>query len=115
MDGGMYYTYDNLYLAMDCNSGLCEFEIKRDDISFSDLGKNIKLGDNISVLTDDPDFQPLVTRQSKVYRDEKTGLLCMGIAMNYTGDDDWIYYSFWVNRDNGIDLIFSHIGYQQIY
>ena len=39
----------------------------------------------------------------------------MGIAMNYTGDDDWIYYSFWVNRDNGIDLIFSHIGYQQIY
>ena len=113
MDGGMYYTYDNLYLAMDCNSGLCEFEIKRDDISFSDLGKNIKLGDNISVLTDDPDFQPLVTRQSKVYRDEKTGLLCMGIAMNYTGDDDWIYYSFWVNQNKGIDLIFRYIGYQQ--
>ena len=113
MDGGMYYTYDNLYLAMDCNSGLCEFNIDRKNITFSDFGKNIKIGENISVLTDDPDFQPLVTRQSKVYRDEKTGLLCMGIAMNYTGDDDWIYYSFWVNRDNGIDLIFSHIGYLQ--
>ena len=112
-DGSISYTYDSLFLSLNCNSGLCEFEIKRDDISFSDLGKNIKLGDNISVLTDDPDFQPLVTRQSKVYRDEKTGLLCMGIAMNYTGDDDWIYYSFWVNRDNGIDLIFSHIGYLQ--
>lgn len=113
MDGGMYYTYDNLYLAMDCNSGLCEFEIKRDDISFSDLGKNIKLGDNISVLTDDPDFQPLVTRQSKVYRDEKTGLLCINFSMNYTGEEDWIYYSFWVNQNKGIDLIFRYIGYQQ--
>ena len=115
MDGGMYYTYDNLYLAMDCNSGLCEFNIDRKNITFSDFGKNIKIGESISILTDDPDFQPLVTRQSKVYRDEKTGLLCMGIAMNYTGEEDWIYYSFWVNRDNGIDLIFSHIGYQQIY
>lgn len=113
MDGGMYYTYDNLYLAMDCNSGLCEFRFRREDITFSDFGKNIKIGENISVLTDDPDFQPLVTRQSKVYRDEKTGLLCINFSMNYTGEEDWIYYSFWVNRDKGIDLIFRYIGYQQ--
>ena len=113
--GSISYIYDSLFLSLDYDFGLCEFNIDRKNITFSDFGKNIKIGENISVLTDDPDFQPLVTRQSKVYRDEKTGLLCMGIAMNYTGDDDWIYYSFWVNRDNGIDLIFSHIGYQQIY
>ena len=113
MDGGMYYTYDNLYLAMDCNSGLCEFNIDRKNITFSDFGKNIKIGENISVLTDDPDFQPLVTRQSKVYRDEKTGLLCINFSMNYTGEEDWIYYSFWVNQNKGIDLIFRYIGYQQ--
>ena len=112
-DGSISYTYDSLFLSLNCNSGLCEFEIKRDDISFSDLGKNIKLGDNISVLTDDPDFQPLVTRQSNVYRDEKTGLLCINFSMNYTGEEDWIYYSFWVNQNNGIDLIFRYIGYQQ--
>ncbi len=111
--GSISYIYDSLFLSLDYDFGLCEFNIDRKNITFSDLGKNIKLGDNFSVLTDDPDFQPLVTRQSKVYRDEKTGLLCMGIAMNYTGDDDWIYYSFWVNRDKGLDLIFNHIGYLQ--
>ena len=114
-EGSIMYFYKEFHIHIDYITGLCEFENKREDITFYCDGKALKVGDNIEKLTDDPDFQPLVTRQSKVYRDEKTGLLCMGIAMNYTGDDDWIYYSFWVNRDNGIDLIFSHIGYQQIY
>ena len=71
--GSISYIYDSLFLSLDYDFGLCEFNIDRKNITFSDLGKNIKLGDNFSVLTDDPDFQPLVTRQSKVYRDEKTG------------------------------------------
>lgn len=113
-EGSIMYFYKEFHIHIDYITGLCEFENKREDITFYCDGKALKVGDNIEKLTDDPDFQPLVVEQSKIYREEKTGIKSIGIAINHTGDDDWLYFSFWIVQERGIKLLLSGMGYQQI-
>ena len=75
---------------------------------------NGKIGDSISVLTDDPNFQPRVVEQSEIFIDEKTGKRSIDIAINSTGDDDWIYYTFGMDMMDGLNITISYMGYQQI-
>ena len=102
-DGNISYTYDDLYLSVDCQSGLCEFRIRRENTSFYEYGRIVKIGDNISVLADDPNFQPRVAEQSEIFIDEKTGKRSIDIAINSTGDDDWIYYTFVVDTTGRVN------------
>ena len=113
-DGNISYTYDDLYLSVDCQSGLCEFRIRRENTSFYEYGRIVKIGDNISVLADDPNFQPRVVEQSEIFIDEKTGKRSIDIAINSTGDDDWIYYTFGQDMSGGLNLTVSEISYMQI-
>ena len=113
-DGNISYTYDDLYLSVDCQSGLCEFRIRRENTSFYEYGRIVKIGDNISVLADDPHFQPRVVEQSEIFIDEKTGKRSIDIAINSTGDDDWIYYTFGQDMSGGLNLTVSEISYMQI-
>ena len=113
-DGNISYTYDDLYLSVDCQSGLCEFRIRRENTSFYEYGRIVKIGDNISVLTDDPDFHPMVADLSEIFIDEKTGKRSIGIAINSTGDDDWVYYTFGMDMMDGLNITISYMGYQQI-
>ena len=113
-DGNISYTYDDLYLSVDCQSGLCEFTIRRENVSFYGFGRIVKIGDNISVLADDPNFQPRVVEQSEIFIDEKTGKRSIGIAINFTGDDDWIYYTFVVDTTGSFNTAVSKIGYMQL-
>ena len=113
-DGNISYTYDDLYLSVDCQSGLCEFSIRRENVSFYGFGRIVKIGDNINVLADDPNFQPRVAEQSEVFIDEKTGKRSIGIAINSTGDDDWVYYTFGQDMSGGLNLTVSKISYMQI-
>ena len=113
-EGSIMYFYEEFHIHIDYITGLCEFENKREDITFYCDGKALKVGDNIEKLTDDPDFQPLVVEQSKIYHEEKTGIKSIGIAINHTGDDDWLYFSFWIVQERGIKLLLSGMGYQQI-
>lgn len=113
-DGNISYTYDDLYLSVDCQSGLCGFTIRRENVSFYGFGRIVKIGDNISVLADDPHFHPMVAEQSEIFIDEKTGKKSIGIATNSTGDDDWIYYTFGQDMSGGLNLTVSEISYMQI-
>ena len=113
-DGSIHYTYDDLYLSLNCQSGLCEFSIRRENVSFYEYGQIVKIGDNISVLADDPNFQPRVVEQSEIFIDEKTGKRSIGIAINFTGDDDWIYYTFVVDTTGSFNTAVSKIGYMQL-
>ena len=113
-EGSLRYIYEDFNLRIDYVTGLCGFGNSREDITFYCGGKALKVGDNIEKLTDDPDFQPLVVEQSKIYREEKTGIKSIGIAINHTGDDDWLYFSFWIVQERGIKLLLSGMGYQQI-
>ena len=113
-DGNISYTYDDLYLSVDCQSGLCGFRIRRENVSFYEYGQIVKIGDNISVLADDPNFQPRVVEQSEIFIDEKTGKRSIGIAINFTGDDDWIYYTFVVDTTGSFNTAVSKIGYMQL-
>ena len=113
-DGNISYTYDDLYLSLNCQSGLCEFTIRRENVSFYGFGRIVKIGDNISVLADDPNFQPRVVEQSEIFIDEKTGKRSIGIAINSTGDDDWVYYTFGMDMVDGLNITISYMGYQQI-
>ena len=113
-DGSIHYTYDDLYLSLNCQSGLCEFSIRRENVSFYGFGRIVKIGDNISVLADDPHFQPRVAEQSEIFIDEKTGKKSIGIAINFTGDDDWIYYRFVVDTTGSFNTAVSKIGYMQL-
>ena len=113
-DGNISYTYDDLYLSVDCQSGLCGFRIRRENVSFYGFGRIVKIGDNISVLADDPNFQPRVVEQSEIFIDEKTGKRSIGIAINFTGDDDWIYYTFGQDMSGGLNLTVSKISYMQL-
>ena len=113
-DGSIHYTYDDLYLSLNCQSGLCEFSIRRENVSFYEYGQIVKIGDNISVLADDPNFQPRVVEQSEIFIDEKTGKRSIGIAINFTGDDDWIYYTFGQDMSGGLNLTVSKISYMQL-
>ena len=113
-DGSIHYTYDDLYLSLNCQSGLCEFTIRRENVSFYEYGQIVKIGDNISVLADDPNFQPRVVEQSEIFIDEKTGKRSIGIAINFTGDDDWIYYTFVQDMSDGLNLTVSKISYMQL-
>ena len=113
-DGNISYTYDDLYLSVDCQSGLCEFRIRRENTSFYEYGRIVKIGDNISVLADDPHFHPMVAEQSEIFIDEKTGKRSIGIAINSTGDDDWVYYTFGMDMMDGLNITISYMGYQQI-
>ena len=38
-DGNISYTYDDLYLSVDCQSGLCEFRVRRENTSFYEYGR----------------------------------------------------------------------------
>ena len=113
-DGSIHYTYDDLYLSLNCQSGLCEFRIRRENVSFYGFGRIVKIGDNISVLADDPNFQPRVVEQSEIFIDEKTGKRSIDIAINSTGDDDWIYYTFGQDMSGGLNLTVSKISYMQL-
>ena len=113
-DGNISYTYDDLYLSVDCQSGLCEFRIRRENTSFYEYGRIVKIGDNISVLADDPHFQPRVVEQSEIFIDEKTGKKSIGIATNSTGDDDWVYYTFVVDTTGSFNTAVSEISYMQL-
>ncbi len=113
-DGSIHYTYDDLYLSLNCQSGLCGFRIRRENVSFYEYGQIVKIGDNISVLADDPNFQPRVVEQSEIFIDEKTGKRSIGIAINFTGDDDWIYYTFGQDMSGGLNLTVSKISYMQL-
>ena len=113
-DGNISYTYDDLYLSVDCQSGLCGFRIRRENVSFYGFGRIVKIGDNISVLADDPNFQPRVVEQSEIFIDEKTGKRSIGIAINSTGDDDWIYYTFVVDTTGSFNTAVSEISYMQL-
>ncbi len=113
-DGSIHYTYDDLYLSLNCQSGLCGFRIRRENVSFYGFGRIVKIGDNISVLADDPNFQPRVVEQSEIFIDEKTGKRSIGIAINFTGDDDWIYYTFVVDTTGSFNTAVSKIGYMQL-
>ena len=113
-DGSIHYTYDDLYLSLNCQSGLCGFRIRRENVSFYEYGQIVKIGDNISVLADDPNFQPRVVEQSEIFIDEKTGKKSIGIAINFTGDDDWIYYTFVVDTTGSFNTAVSKIGYMQL-
>ena len=113
-DGNISYTYDDLYLSVDCQSGLCGFTIRRENVSFYGFGRIVKIGDNISVLADDPNFQPRVAEQSEIFIDEKTGKRSIDIAINSTGDDDWIYYTFGMDMVDSLNITISYMGYQQI-
>ncbi len=113
-DGSIHYTYDDLYLSLNCQSGLCGFRIRRENVSFYEYGQIVKIGDNISVLADDPNFQPRVVEQSEIFIDEKTGKRSIGIAINFTGDDDWIYYTFVVDTTGSFNTAVSKIGYMQL-
>ena len=75
---------------------------------------NVKIGDSISVLTNDPDFHPMVADLSEIFIDEKTGKRSIGIAINSTGDDDWVYYTFGQDMSGGLNLTVSKISYMQI-
>ena len=113
-DGNISYTYDDLYLSVDCQSGLCGFTIRRENVSFYGFGRIVKIGDNISVLADDPHFHPMVAEQSEIFIDEKTGKKSIGIATNFTGDDDWVYYTFVVDTTGSFNTAVSKIGYMQL-
>ena len=113
-DGSIHYTYDDLYLSLNCQSGLCEFTIRRENVSFYGFGRIVKIGDNISVLADDPNFQPRVVEQSEIFIDEKTGKRSIDIAINSTGDDDWIYYTFVVDTTGSFNTAVSEISYMQL-
>ena len=113
-DGNISYTYDDLYLSVDCQSGLCGFRIRRENVSFYGFGRIVKIGDNISVLADDPNFQPRVVEQSEIFIDEKTGKRSIDIAINSTGDDDWIYYTFVVDTTGSFNTAVSEISYMQL-
>ena len=113
-DGNISYTYDDLYLSVDCQSGLCEFSIRRENVSFYGFGRIVKIGDNINVLADDPNFQPRVAEQSEIFIDEKTGKRSIDIAINSTGDDDWIYYTFVVDTTGSFNTAVSEISYMQL-
>ena len=113
-DGSIHYTYDDLYLSLNCQSGLCGFTIRRENVSFYGFGRIVKIGDNISVLADDPHFHPMVAEQSEIFIDEKTGKKSIGIATNFTGDDDWVYYTFVVDTTGSFNTAVSKIGYMQI-
>ena len=113
-DGNISYTYDDLYLSVDCQSGLCEFRIRRENTSFYEYGRIVKIGDNISVLADDPHFHPMVAEQSEIFIDEKTGKKSIGIATNSTGDDDWVYYTFVVDTTGSFNTAVSEISYMQL-
>ena len=113
-DGSIHYTYDDLYLSLNCQSGLCEFTIRRENVSFYEYGQIVKIGDNISVLADDPNFQPRVAEQSEIFIDEKTGKKSIGIAINFTGDDDWVYYTFVVDTTGNFNTAVSEISYMQL-
>ena len=75
---------------------------------------NVKIGDSISVLTNDPDFHPMVADLSEIFIDEKTGKKSIGIAINSTGDDDWVYYTFGMDMVDSLNITISYMGYQQI-
>ena len=113
-DGNISYTYDDLYLSVDCQSGLCEFRIRRENTSFYEYGRIVKIGDNISVLADDPHFHPMVAEQSEIFIDEKTGKRSIDIATNSTGDDDWVYYTFVVDTTGSFNTAVSEISYMQL-
>ena len=113
-DGNISYTYDDLYLSVDCQSGLCGFTIRRENVSFYGFGRIVKIGDNISVLADDPHFHPMVAEQSEIFIDEKTGKKSIGIATNSTGDDDWVYYTFVVDTTGSFNTAVSEISYMQL-
>ena len=113
-DGSIHYTYDDLYLSLNCQSGLCEFTIRRENVSFYEYGQIVKIGDNISVLADAPNFQPRVAEQSEIFIDEKTGKKSIGIATNSTGDDDWVYYTFVVDTTGSFNTAVSEISYMQL-
>ena len=108
-DGSIHYTYDDLYLSLNCQSGLCGFRIRRENVSFYEYGQIVKIG-----VADDPNFQPRVVEQSEIFIDEKTGKRSIGIAINFTGDDDWIYYTFGQDMSGGLNLTVSKISYMQL-
>ena len=110
----MLHPYADFSFSISYTTGLCSFDIRWEDISFYDYGRIVKIGDSISVLTNDPDFHPMVAELSEVFIDEKTGKKSIGIAINSTGDDDWVYYTFGMDMMDGLNITISYMGYQQI-
>ena len=113
-EGTLVYVYTDFSFSISHTTGLSSFDIRWEDISFYDYGRIIKIGDSISVLTDDPDFHPMVADLSEIFIDEKTGKRSIGIAINSTGDDDWVYYTFGMDMMDGLNITISYMGYQQI-
>ncbi len=113
-EGTLVYVYADFSFSISHTTGLCSFDIRWEDISFYDYGRIVKVGDNISVLADDSNFQAAVVKQSNVFTDEKTGKRSIGIAINSTGDDDWVYYTFGMDTMDGLNITISYMGYQQI-
>ncbi len=113
-EGTLVYVYADFSFSISHTTGLCSFDIRWEDISFYDYGRIVKAGDNISVLADDSNFQAAVVKQSNVFTDEKTGKRSIGIAINSTGDDDWVYYTFGMDTMDGLNITISYMGYQQI-
>ena len=113
-EGTLVYVYADFSFSISHTTGLCSFDIRWEDISFYDYGRIVKIGDSISVLTDDPDFHPMVADLSEIFIDEKTGKRSIGIAINSTGDDDWVYYTFGMDMMDGLNITISYMGYQQI-
>ncbi len=113
-EGTLVYVYADFSFSISYTTGLCSFDIRWEDISFYDYGRIVKIGDSISVLTDDSNFQPAVVKQSNVFTDEKTGKRSIGTSINSTGDDDWVYYTFGMDMMDGLNITISYMGYQQI-
>lgn len=49
----------------------------------------------------------MVAELSEVFIDEKTGKKSIGIAINSTGDDDWVYYTFGMDMMDGLNITVS--------
>lgn len=113
-EGTLVYVYTDFSFSISYTTGLCSFDIRWEDISFYDYGRIVKIGDSISVLTNDPHFHPMVAELSEIFIDEKTGKKSIGIAINSTGDDDWVYYTFGMDMVDSLNITISYMGYQQI-
>lgn len=114
IEGNINYIYDNLFLKIDYNNGLCNFSIDRDDVTFNYGKVPITIGNSFLLFEEVYPNPSVIKEPGKRTVDEKTGFTNIGVIIDLSGEDDWLILDLEYHTIGGFDIIYKSISYQQI-
>lgn len=112
-EGNINFFYNNLFLKIDYNTGLCEIRNKNPNITFNFSGVPIKLGESYKFFEEKYPSPLIMKEQTPRSTDDTTGLIQTNWLFNYTGDDDWLILNLLLKTEGGIELIYNGFQYLQ--